>query len=146
LSENMEKSDIRLHTSLGSELLFVKGDVEQLRRALLNIILNAVQAMFEGGDLEISCQSRSLPVAAQQMLGEDHNGTWVEIAVRDSGPGIDESEVQRIFNPFFTKKDKGTGLGLAIATKIIEAHRGQITASNSPKGGAVFTISLPLES
>jgi PAS domain S-box-containing protein len=146
LSENIEKSGIRLHTSLGSESLFVSGDTEQLRRALLNIILNAVQAMLEGGDLEISCQSRSLPAAARQMLGEDHNGKWVEIGVRDSGPGIDESEIPRIFSPFFTKKDKGTGLGLAIAAKIIDAHRGQITASNSPKGGAVFTISLPLES
>jgi len=80
------------------------------------------------------------------MLGEGRNGAWVEIAVQDSGPGIDEAEIPRIFNPFYTKKEKGTGLGLAIATKIVEAHRGQITASNSPKGGAVFTISLPLES
>jgi len=67
------------------------------------------------------------------MLGHSRNGSWVEIAVRDSGPGIDESEIPRIFSPFFTTKEKGTGLGLAIATNIIEAHRGQITAFNSPK-------------
>jgi signal transduction histidine kinase len=79
------------------------------------------------------------------MLGAGLNGTWVEIAIRDSGPGIDESEIPRIFNPFYTKKEKGTGLGLAVATKIIEAHCGQITAANSPEGGAVFTIALPLE-
>ena len=79
------------------------------------------------------------------MLGHGRNGTWVEIAVKDSGAGIEENEIPRIFNPFYTKKEKGTGLGLAIASKIVEAHRGQITASNSPKGGAIFVISLPIE-
>lgn len=145
LSENMESSNIKLHRNLGPTPLYVRGDPDELRRALLNIILNALQAMPEGGDLEISCHSRSLPEAARQMLGAGLNGTWVEIAIRDSGPGIDESEIPRIFNPFYTKKEKGTGLGLAVATKIIEAHSGQITATNSPEGGAVFTIALPLD-
>jgi len=146
VSEDMETSGIELRKDLGSEPLLVRGDGEQLKRAILNILLNAVQAMPRGGDLKINCQGRMLPQAARQMLGEGRNGAWVEIAVQDSGPGIDEAEIPRIFNPFYTKKEKGTGLGLAIATKIVEAHRGQITASNSPKGGAVFTISLPLES
>jgi len=146
VSEDMETSGIKLRKDLGSEPLLVRGDGEQLKRAILNILLNAVQAMPRGGDLKINCQGRMLPQAARQMLGEGRNGAWVEIAVQDSGPGIDEAEIPRIFNPFYTKKEKGTGLGLAIATKIVEAHRGQITASNSPKGGAVFTISLPLES
>ncbi len=79
------------------------------------------------------------------MLGHSRNGTWLELAVKDSGLGIEESEIPRIFNPFYTTKEKGTGLGLAIATKIVEAHRGQITAHNSPKGGAVFVVSLPFE-
>jgi len=146
VSEDMETSGIKLRKDLGSEPLLVRGDGEQLKRAILNILLNAVQAMPRGGDLKINCQGRMLPQAARQMLGEGRNGAWVEIAVQDSGPGIDEAEIPLIFNPFYTKKEKGTGLGLAIATKIVEAHRGQITASNSPKGGAVFTISLPLES
>ncbi len=146
VSEDMETSGIKLRKDLGSEPLLVRGDGEQLKRVILNILLNAVQAMPRGGDLKINCQGRMLPQAARQMLGEGRNGAWVEIAVQDSGPGIDEAEIPLIFNPFYTKKEKGTGLGLAIATKIVEAHRGQITASNSPKGGAVFTISLPLES
>ncbi len=146
VSEDMETSGIKLRKDLGSEPLLVRGDGEQLKRVILNILLNAVQAMPRGGDLKINCQGRMLPQAARQMLGERRNGAWVEIAVQDSGPGIDEAEIPLIFNPFYTKKEKGTGLGLAIATKIVEAHRGQITASNSPKGGAVFTISLPLES
>jgi len=143
--ENVETSNVRFRKDFGPRALYVRGDGEQLKRALLNIMLNAKQAMPSGGDLEVTCQKRSLPKAAQQMLGEGLNGNWVEIAIRDSGPGLQESEIPLIFNPFFTTKEKGTGLGLAIATKIVEAHRGQITAANSPEGGAVFTISLPLE-
>jgi PAS domain S-box-containing protein len=145
VSENIKNSNVRFRKRFGSSPLYVSGDAEQLERALLNIILNAKQAMPNGGDLEVCCDKRSLPKAAQQMLGDGLSGHWVEIAIKDSGPGLEESEIPLIFNPFFTKKEKGTGLGLAIATKIVEAHRGQITASNSPKGGAVFTISLPLE-
>jgi PAS domain S-box-containing protein len=145
VAENIQSSNIDVQRNIGPEPLHIRGDGEQLKRALLNIIINAVQAMPKGGDLEICCQSRSLPEAARQMLDEDRNGTWVDISVRDTGPGIEESEIPRIFNPFYTKKEKGTGLGLAIATKIIEAHSGQIMASNSPGGGAVFTISLPQE-
>ncbi len=146
VSENIQSSSINVRRNIGPEPLPIRGDGEQLKRALLNIIINAVQAMPKGGDLEIRCRSCSLPDEARQMLDEDRNGAWVDISVTDSGPGIEESEIPRIFNPFYTKKEKGTGLGLAIATKIIEAHRGQITASNSSEGGAVFTISLPLES
>ncbi len=146
VSESIEKSGIKLHKKLGHKPLYVSGDGEQLQRALLNIILNAMQAMPAGGDLRISCQDRTLPHAARQMLGVDRNGIWVEIDVADTGAGIDDAEIPLIFNPFYSKKEKGTGLGLAIATKIVEAHRGQITVSNSPNGGAVFTISLPLES
>jgi PAS domain S-box-containing protein len=143
--ENIETSDVRFRKNFGPSPLYVSGDAEQLKRALLNIMLNAKQAMPNGGDVEVSCHKRSLPKAAQQMLAEGLSGDWVEIAVKDSGPGVEESEIPLIFNPFFTKKEKGTGLGLAIATKIVEAHRGQITASNALEGGAVFTISLPLE-
>jgi PAS domain S-box-containing protein len=145
LMEDIKGSNIRLYKRLGRKGLQVWGDSEQLRRALLNIILNAVQAMPQGGRLSISCRSRSLPAAARQMLDHSLNGTWVEITVRDSGAGIEESEIPRIFNPFYTTREKGTGLGLAIAAKIVEAHRGQITAFNAPDGGAVFVVSLPSE-
>ena len=130
---------------MGANKLMVWGDGEQLERAILNILLNAVQASPQGGTLSVSCRCRSLPRAARQMLDIHKNGMWAEITVRDSGPGIDEDDIPRIFNPFYTKKEKGTGLGLAIAMKIVEAHKGQITASNSPKGGALFVVSLPLE-
>ncbi len=145
LADDIKKSGIKVSRKLGPAGSRVRGDSEQLRRALLNIVLNAVQAMPQGGKLTIGCRTRSLSAAARQMLGHSRNGTWLEIAVKDSGPGIEESDIPRIFNPFYTTKEKGTGLGLAIAAKIVEAHRGQITAHNSSKGGAVFVISLPFE-
>lgn len=147
LAADIKKSNIKLYRRLGPEGLSIWGDGEELRRALLNIVLNAIQAMPQGGRLDINCSKRSLSPAARKMLDSRRNGaTWVEIAVKDTGPGIAESEMPFIFNPFYTKKEKGTGLGLAIASKIVEAHRGQITVSNSPKGGAVFVVSLPFES
>jgi signal transduction histidine kinase len=147
LAEDIHRSSVKLYKRFGIDGLSVWGDGEQMKRALLNIILNAVQAMPQGGRLDISCRKRSLSPAAQKMLEGRRNGaTWIEIVVKDTGPGIEESEMPYIFNPFYTKKEKGTGLGLAIASKIVEAHRGQITVSNSPKGGAVFVVSLPFES
>ncbi len=145
LTEDIKRPGIRLYKRFGSKQLTVWGDDEQLQRAILNIIINAIQAMPHGGTLSISCRCRSLPRAVRQMLDINKNGTWVEVVVKDSGPGIDESDLPFIFNPFYTKKEKGTGLGLAVAVKIVEAHKGQITASNVPEGGAMFVISLPLE-
>lgn len=143
--DDIRKSGIKLQKRLGTRGLAVWGDGEQLRRAFLNVIINAVQAMPQGGTLSVTSRRRSMPPAAKKMLGNHQNGTWVEIAVKDTGPGIAENEMPLIFNPFYTRKEKGTGLGLAIASKIVEAHRGQITVSNAPQGGAVFVLSLPVD-
>ncbi|GAB4333863.1 MAG: hypothetical protein Kow0099_05770 [Candidatus Abyssubacteria bacterium] len=144
VTEDIKKAGIKLHKRTTSRPLAVWGDAEQLKRALLNITINAIQAMPQGGRLYISCRERSFSSNAKDMLAHTRNGNWAEITVRDTGAGIEESEIPRIFSPFYTTKEKGTGLGLAISSKIIEGHRGQITVSNSPKGGAVFTVSLPL--
>ncbi|HRX78845.1 MAG TPA: ATP-binding protein [Pirellulaceae bacterium] len=107
--------------------LTVFADRDMLRRALLNLILNSVDVMANGGTLAITCC-------------ESHNG--IEIEVADSGPGLGE-ERHKIFEPFFTTKNDGTGLGLAIVQRIAEAHEGRVWASNCPEGGAAFTIHLP---
>ncbi|RJP73372.1 MAG: PAS domain S-box protein [Candidatus Abyssobacteria bacterium SURF_17] len=145
LSSDIKAANIRLQKRLGKGELKVTGDAEQLKRVLLNIMLNAVQAMPNGGTLKVGCRQGSLSPAARKMLGHCRNGSWAEVSIRDSGPGIEESEIPRIFNPFYTTKEKGTGLGLSVAAKIVDAHRGQILASNSPRGGALFVVSLPLE-
>ena len=117
----------------------VKGDPLLLQQALLNIVLNAEQAVgADGGRIETR--------TALNEHGEN-GGRAVLIEIRDTGPGIPSAVLPRIFEPFYTTKDvgKGTGLGLAITYGIIQEHGGQIVASNHPDGGAVFTVQLPVE-
>jgi signal transduction histidine kinase len=104
------------------------ADPEMIRRALLNLILNAVDAMPQGGELVVT-------VCATQV--------GVEIEVADSGPGLPDGAFSRLFEPFFTTKNNGTGLGLAIVERIAEAHGGSVMAANCPAGGAAFTLCLP---
>ncbi len=112
----------------------VKADPLLLQQAFLNIVLNAEQAIGYNGRIEI-----------RKTLLEDPRRILVEI--RDTGPGLPTEVLPRIFEPFYTTKEvgKGTGLGLAITYGIIQEHGGQISASNHPDGGAVFTVQLPVE-
>lgn len=104
------------------------ADRDMLRRAIVNLVLNALDAMPRGGELVVTaCRC--------------HDS--VEIEVADSGPGIDEAAMHRLFEPFFTTKSAGTGLGLAIVERIAEAHRGEVLVANCPEGGAAFTLRLP---
>jgi signal transduction histidine kinase len=108
--------------------LKLHADRDMFRRAVLNLVLNALDAMPRGGFLLITaCQGRF----------------GLEIEVADSGPGIEEESLEHLFEPFFTTKASGTGLGLAIVERIAEAHGGQILAANCPEGGAAFTICIP---
>jgi len=107
----------------------VTADREMLRRAILNLVLNAVDAMPHGGDLVVTSY-------------EGRNG-GLELEIADSGPGLPEADVARVFDPFFTTKPSGTGLGLSIVHRIVEAHGGRVTVMNCPEGGAAFTIELP---
>ena len=115
----------------------VKGDPLLLHQALLNIVLNAEQAIGPtGGRIETSTSLR-----------HDGDDQKVMVQIRDTGPGIPQEAMPRLFEPFFTTKEvgKGTGLGLAITYGIIQEHGGQISASNHAEGGAVFTVQLPVE-
>jgi signal transduction histidine kinase len=104
------------------------ADREMVRRALLNLVLNAIDVMPEGGDLVITSY-------------ESHSGLEIEVA--DSGPGLSDEDRRRVFEPFYTTKQNGTGLGLAIVYHIAEAHGGTVTTANCPEGGAAFTIKFP---
>ena len=107
---------------------FITADRDMLRRAVLNLALNALDAMPDGGRIEVT--SASTP--------------WcVELEIADSGPGLSEEVKSRAFEPFFTTKPGGTGLGLAIVFRIAEGHGGCVTAMNCPDGGAAFTLRLP---
>ena len=109
----------------------VAGDRIQLQQAILNLVLNAFDAVSEKEDLrEVSISMR---------VDKDQ----VRVAVRDSGNGIDPVAIAQIFEPFFTTKPKGMGMGLAIVRSIIKAHGGQISARRNPDRGSTFEIVLP---
>ncbi len=127
LAPQLAAQNIRFETAI-SQQHTLRADREMLRRAVLNLVLNALDAMPGGGALAVGAKATS-------------NG--VELYVADSGPGLPANILPRIFEPFFTTKQGGTGLGLAIVARIADAHRGMVAAANSPGGGAVFTLSLP---
>jgi signal transduction histidine kinase len=109
----------------------LSGDREMLRRALLNLVLNAIDVMRDGGSLVIT----------------SYDGPrGFELEVADSGPGLSDEVKRRAFEPFYSTKQNGTGLGLAIVYHVAEAHGGSVTAMNCPEGGAAFTIKIPRRS
>ena len=114
-------------------------DRQQLTQAIMNVLLNAIQAMPDGGTLTVRAD-----VAAPASGGAAGSGALARITVADTGPGIRPENLDRIFEPYFTTKDGGTGLGLALTRRIILEHRGSIRAENGPDGGARFVIDLPL--
>ena len=115
-------------------------DVAQLEQVLLNLCINALQSMNEGGILTISCQVKRK--TASDVLTQAHSE--LEIAVSDTGTGIPSDQIERIFQPFYTTKAHGIGLGLPISRRLIEDHHGTLTVESQPGYGATFTIQLPL--
>jgi signal transduction histidine kinase len=128
-----EAAGVELRLELDRELPLAHVDPTGIHRCLLNLISNAVDAA-QGNDPAVvtACSER--------------DGENAIIRVVDSGPGIPEDKVDRIFDIFFsTKGERGTGLGLAVVKKIVHEHAGEITVRNCPEGGAEFRISLALE-
>ena len=108
------------------------ADPMQLQQVFLNLLLNAIDTMQDGGTLFVK-------------TSYDAGENAVQIEISDTGKGIDEKVIAKIFQPFFTTKPKGTGLGLAITKRLIEQHGGDISAENNPGGGATFKIRLPVK-
>jgi signal transduction histidine kinase len=113
------------------ERMRLVGDRTQLQQVILNLVLNAFDAVSENEDLREVCISMS--------ADKDE----VKVAIRDSGKGIDPAAIGQIFQPFFTTKSKGMGLGLTIARSLVGAHGGQISARHNPDRGSTFEIALP---
>ncbi len=131
----MEKA-IHVVIDVTEDLPTIPVDENQIEQALVNIILNAVDAMDEGGELHFE-------FARKTGRGCDEP-EYIELAIRDTGRGIPEDIQEQIFQPFFTTKTKGTGLGLTIVKKIIDHHQGNIQLTSVPEQGTVVTIQLPL--
>jgi two-component system sensor histidine kinase HydH len=122
---------IELAMKLPESLPPVLADSAQLTQALVNLVINAIQAVERDGRVEINA-------------GVEEREGVLSIRVRDTGPGIPADKQSAIFEPFFTTKSEGSGLGLWIVQQIVTGHDGAVTAANAPGGGAVFTMLLPL--
>ena len=137
------RKEIQVHAACAGDLAAVEIDRAQIEQVLLNLFVNAWQAMPGGGELFVETRNTQIeetPAAAGIIPGR-----YVQVVVRDTGSGIDPAVQERIFEPFFTTKDRGrgTGLGLASAYGIIRHHGGSIVAASDPGHGATFTITLP---
>jgi len=126
------RNGVSVQTRLSEGLFPVHGDRVQLQQVVLNLLLNAVEAM---GSTE--ARARELLISTEQ----DHRG--VLVAVRDSGPGLDPSHLERVFDAFYTTKSSGMGMGLSICRSIIDAHGGRLWAEANEPRGAIFQFTLP---
>lgn len=127
LRTNSAAQGVSIHVEAADDLV-LSIDSMMFRRALLNLAFNAIDAMPQGGALHVRAT-------------QDHETAYIEVI--DSGEGIPEVALPRLFEPFYTTKSSGTGLGLAIVQRICEAHGGLIAVDNAPSGGARFTIQIP---
>jgi signal transduction histidine kinase len=132
-------SDRLAHTSIDLEWSadaagLVRGDAEKLRRIIINLVRNALDALDES-DIHHA--------RVQLGCGENLAGTDVWVRVWDNGPGIEEDTLNNIFDPFYTTKNTGTGLGLALSKKIVDAHGGTLEVESRPGEGSEFVLTLP---
>ncbi|RMF01068.1 MAG: response regulator [Chloroflexi bacterium] len=131
----IEANRVQMTVHCPDRLPLLNVDNQRLEQVFSNLVINATQAMPNGGLLKIECHLET----------RLNNRAWVVISVTDTGPGLATEVKQRIFEPFFTTKAKGTGLGLSVARRIIEAHGGTIQAKSKPGNGTTFIVSLPVE-
>jgi PAS domain S-box-containing protein len=150
----VRRNRISLQTQLANDLPLILGDRIQLQQVILNLLINAIEAMsgMREGPQELWVSSQKVTEIPGESTEEryedralaDAEWTHVLIAVRDSGPGLDPKGLDRLFNAFYTTKPKGLGMGLAISRSIIEAHGGRLWATANASKGAVFQFTLPI--
>jgi signal transduction histidine kinase len=130
LRPQMEKLRISVEKDFQS-LPLITIDNEQVKQVILNLLMNAIQAMPGGGQLRLGGE-----------LSED--GQWIKLSIQDSGVGIPPEDMDKLFNPFFSTKKGGMGLGLSIAHRVIDQHHGKIEVESLPEKGTLFTVWLPV--
>jgi C4-dicarboxylate-specific signal transduction histidine kinase len=135
LNSELVGRDINVRLDLGNSAFLVRGDPVQLQQVLLNLFMNAMDAMA------------STPMARRLILISTRGAQdgMVDVLVKDRGHGIRPKENGRVFEPFYTTKDHGLGLGLALCSTIIQAHQGRLTLVNDEGGGAIAGFSLPIQ-
>jgi len=141
-ADQLDERRIVIGREYARDVPSIQADREALYRVFVNLIANALDAMPDGGRLIVrtgwTASRDPLPLTRRRSANR------VKIEVEDTGDGIEASETNRVFNPFYTTRDHGTGLGLALAHKVVQDHSGVISFRSTPGRGTTFTIVLPL--
>jgi two-component system sensor histidine kinase HydH len=144
-----EAAGVKVRLEASEVVSRVVADPEQMKQLFSNLVVNALQAMPNGGSLAIMARTQRSGVedkaadyASRLPISTGH---WVEVRVEDTGPGIPEADVPHVFEPFYTTRTKGTGLGLAICRQIVEAHGGTIRVGQTGSQGTTILVTLPEE-
>jgi CheY-like chemotaxis protein len=146
IQETFPKS-ITLHLNIPEVVWNVAGDPTQLHQVLLNLAVNARDAMPKGGDLSLSTGNMEIDEPFAAMHAESKPGAYVVITVADTGTGMAPDVIEKMFEPFFTTKEvgSGTGLGLSTTLSIVKSHGGFLTVESEPGKGSTFRVYLPAE-
>ncbi|MBA2491244.1 MAG: HAMP domain-containing protein [Gammaproteobacteria bacterium] len=128
------QAGVEIVSRIETDLPELRLDKARLSQVFQNLLQNAVQHSLPGSAVSIEATAAA-----------ENEGAWISCAVKDSGAGLAEDDIERLFEPFFTRRRGGTGLGLAIVRRIVEEHGGVISAANRPEGGAVMAVRLPVE-
>ena len=143
MSFSLRGSHSRSEFSFGEDLWPAEIDPGQISQVIGNLVVNAEQAMPNGGTLRVSCDNFRYNPSAMPVIPDLAAGEYIRITIRDEGVGIPEEYLKRIFDPYFTTKPKGNGLGLATTYSIIKHHEGLVTVESELDRGSTFTIYLP---
>ncbi len=139
--------DIKIHENLEEKVRLVRADEGQIEQVITNLVVNARDAMTDGGDIKVTTENVIIK-KKDDRNAEVRPGQYVKLAIEDTGPGIDEKIINKIFDPFFSTKGpgRGTGMGLSVVHGIVKKHEGWINVESSPGKGTLFEIFLPLSS
>ena len=129
MEANLTHHQIQLVSELASDLPGFQFDSDKIKQAFMNVVLNAMEAMPQGGTLTVAALKQE-------------NGVCIKVT--DTGIGISEEDIEHLFEPFFTRKEKGTGLGLANVKRILEEHNGTVEIESTPSEGTTVSLWLPL--
>jgi signal transduction histidine kinase len=133
VGDEAKRKGVMIRTGFADDLSPISGDRVQLQQVLLNLIMNAMEAMSSVGD-----RARELVISTQNIEADQ-----VQVTVEDSGTGLDPDTMDKIFNPFFTTKPSGMGMGLSISRSILQAHGGRLWATSKDGLGTIFSFTLP---
>ena len=148
MTERIISANIEVKMNLQPDVWSVNADESQIEQVIMNLVVNAQDAMLNGGILTVKTENVTINQEYLTGISEAYTGRFVQLSIQDTGVGMSSEIIHKIFDPFFTTKQmgKGTGLGLAVVYGIIKQHKGWITVYSEPGKGTIFNIFLPASS